>query len=269
MFNPLRPWRHPLRLFRTLGYVLTALPVAAITFAITIALLATTAGLLITFVLALPFAWLLFVVSRGLGHVERSRIDALMDVRIPDPVPPLTGQGSAAPALGAGQDTGPVEGDRPPRRPLPRRRRRLRADDGGVGRVARPGVHAGVRRRAARRVGEVLTSSSSPPAAAPRWRRPSGSSASSSSPRGSPSASPASSWRWPGRCSARTRSRSTPPRSPGSRRAARPPSTAPRPSAGASSATSTTAPSSGWSRWLPTSARRARSWTTARSRRDG
>ena len=93
MFNPLRPWRHPRRLFRTLGYVLTALPVAAITFAITIALLATTAGLLITFVFALPFAWLLFVVSRGLGHVERSRIDALMDVRFPDPVPPLTARG--------------------------------------------------------------------------------------------------------------------------------------------------------------------------------
>ena len=39
MFNPLRPWRHPLRLLRTLGYVLTALPVAVIAFATAIALL--------------------------------------------------------------------------------------------------------------------------------------------------------------------------------------------------------------------------------------
>ena len=31
--------------------------------------------------------------SRGLGHVERSRIDALLDVQIADPVPPLTARG--------------------------------------------------------------------------------------------------------------------------------------------------------------------------------
>jgi signal transduction histidine kinase len=93
MFNPLRPWRHPLRLLRTLGYVLTALPVAAFAFATILALLATSAGLLITFVLALPFAWLLFVWSRAMGHVERSRTDALMDVRIADPVPPLQAKG--------------------------------------------------------------------------------------------------------------------------------------------------------------------------------
>ena len=43
--------------------------------------------------LALPFAWLLFVWSRAMGHVERSRVDALMDVPIADPVPPLQKQG--------------------------------------------------------------------------------------------------------------------------------------------------------------------------------
>jgi signal transduction histidine kinase len=48
---------------------------------------------LITFVLALPFIWLLFAWSRLMGRVERSRIDALMDVRIPDPVPPLQATG--------------------------------------------------------------------------------------------------------------------------------------------------------------------------------
>ena len=44
MFNPLRPWRHPLTLFRRAGYNLTALPVAAITFAVIIALLSRPSG---------------------------------------------------------------------------------------------------------------------------------------------------------------------------------------------------------------------------------
>ena len=93
MFNPLRPWRHPLRLLRTIGFVLTSVPVAAIAFGTTVALLATAGGLLVTFILALPIAWLLFVVSRAMGHVERSRVDALMDVRIADPVPRLQAKG--------------------------------------------------------------------------------------------------------------------------------------------------------------------------------
>jgi signal transduction histidine kinase len=93
MINPFRPWRHPLRLVRTLGYVLTAVPVGAFAFGTVIALLATSAGLLITFVLALPVVWLLFVWSRAMGHLERSRIDALMGVRIADPVPPLRKKG--------------------------------------------------------------------------------------------------------------------------------------------------------------------------------
>jgi len=93
MFNPLRPWRNPTRLLRTLGYVLTAMPIAVITFATVITLLALSAGLLITFVLALPFIWLLFAWSRMMGRVERSRIDALMGVRIPDPIPPSRATG--------------------------------------------------------------------------------------------------------------------------------------------------------------------------------
>ena len=121
-----------------------------------IALLATSAGLLITFVLALPFAWLLFVWSRAMGHVERSRVDALMDVRIADPVPPLRTTGLAAPARRAGHVRAAVEGDRLPPRPPPGRRHRLRPDDGGVGRLDRHGAPAGLRRRAARRLGEVL-----------------------------------------------------------------------------------------------------------------
>jgi signal transduction histidine kinase len=90
MFNPLRPWRHPARLFRTIGYNLTALPVGVVTFATVITLLVLSVGLLITFILAVPVIWMLFAWSRRLGHVERSRVAALMDVAIADPVPPLT-----------------------------------------------------------------------------------------------------------------------------------------------------------------------------------
>ena len=93
MFNPLRPWRQPLRLLRTVGYVLTAVPVAAFAFGTTIALLATSASLVVTLVLAVPVVWLLFVWSRAMGHLERSRTDALMDVQIADPVPPLRARG--------------------------------------------------------------------------------------------------------------------------------------------------------------------------------
>ena len=70
MTSPLRPWRRPGRLFRLLGYILTALPVAIITFTVVITLLALSAGLVITFVLALPFAWLLFVVVLGYTGIQ-------------------------------------------------------------------------------------------------------------------------------------------------------------------------------------------------------
>jgi signal transduction histidine kinase len=93
MMNPLRPWRHPVRLLRTLGYVLTATPVAIFTFSTVIALLSISIGLLVTFILALPFIWFLFAWSRLMARVERSRIDALTGVRIADPVPPPTVSG--------------------------------------------------------------------------------------------------------------------------------------------------------------------------------
>jgi signal transduction histidine kinase len=82
------PWRHPVRLMRTLGYVLTAMPVAVFIFSTIIALLSVSAGLLVTFILALPFIWFLFAWSRLMARMERSRIDALTGVRIADPVPP-------------------------------------------------------------------------------------------------------------------------------------------------------------------------------------
>ena len=62
---------------------------APITFSVTITLLAISAALAITFPLALPFVWLLFVCARGFGRFERSRLAALLDADIADPHAPL------------------------------------------------------------------------------------------------------------------------------------------------------------------------------------
>jgi signal transduction histidine kinase len=83
------PWRRPGRLWRTLGAIGVGLPLATISFGAIVTLLSTAAGLAITVVLAIPFLWLTFVVGRGLGHVERSRVAVLLDTPIGDPVPPL------------------------------------------------------------------------------------------------------------------------------------------------------------------------------------
>ena len=72
-----------------LTYLMLGIVIGPITFSVTIALLATSAGLAITFPLALPVAWLLFVCAKGFGRFERSRVAALLDVAIPDPHPPL------------------------------------------------------------------------------------------------------------------------------------------------------------------------------------
>jgi signal transduction histidine kinase len=83
-----RPWR-------TAGTALAACYIALdvlfgpIAFSIIITLLATTFGLLITFPLAIPVAWLLFVVAVGLGKAERSRLAALLGLDLANPHPPL------------------------------------------------------------------------------------------------------------------------------------------------------------------------------------
>ena len=88
-YNPFRPWRHPLRLWRVIAYDLTGLITSAITFALVFSFLVTSVSLLITFVIALPFAWVLFVTAHWFGWLERSRVAAMAGVRIADPVPPL------------------------------------------------------------------------------------------------------------------------------------------------------------------------------------
>jgi len=65
------------------------LVVGVVSFTLTITLLATSAGLLIVFPLALPLIWLLFVVATGLARAERGRWRALLEVEIPEMRPPL------------------------------------------------------------------------------------------------------------------------------------------------------------------------------------
>jgi signal transduction histidine kinase len=86
-FNPLLC--HPVRLWLAATYNITALPVAVVTFTVVVTLLSLSIGLLITFLLAIPFVWLLFVLSRGLARFERNRVAALAGVAIADPVAPL------------------------------------------------------------------------------------------------------------------------------------------------------------------------------------
>lgn len=90
MFHLLSPWRHPGRLFRSAGYVLTAMPFGIFCFVTTLVFFAVTIGVLPTIVLAGPMAWFALAWSRFLGKVERNRTAALMNVQIADPYPPLT-----------------------------------------------------------------------------------------------------------------------------------------------------------------------------------
>ncbi len=85
----LRPWRTS-RTWRALAMAALDLPIGIVVFVPTIALLSVSAGLIITFPLAIPFIVLLFWSSRLVSRVERHRLAALLDVDLPDPVPPAT-----------------------------------------------------------------------------------------------------------------------------------------------------------------------------------
>ena len=87
----LRPWRERMTWW-SLVHVMLDVFVGAATFSVVVTLLALTVGLLITFPLALPFAWLLFAAAHLIGRIERSRYAALLGVALADPVPPLQAQ---------------------------------------------------------------------------------------------------------------------------------------------------------------------------------
>jgi signal transduction histidine kinase len=84
----LRPWRDATTWW-SLTHVVADAFVGVATFTVLVVLLATSLGLLITFPLALPFIWLLFIAARTFSALERSRIAALLGEELGDPVPPL------------------------------------------------------------------------------------------------------------------------------------------------------------------------------------
>ena len=65
------------------------MPIAGITFAVTMALVATTLGTAITLLIAGVTLLLLLLWARFVGKVERSRVRALHRVDLADPIPPL------------------------------------------------------------------------------------------------------------------------------------------------------------------------------------
>jgi signal transduction histidine kinase len=88
----LQPWRDS-RTWWRLTHIVLGPFIGICSFVAVVVLLALSVFLLITFPLALPCAWALFVVARGIGHVERSRYAALLGEELVDPVPPLQATG--------------------------------------------------------------------------------------------------------------------------------------------------------------------------------
>jgi signal transduction histidine kinase len=84
----LRPWRDA-STWWSLGCVFMDVAVGTVMFSVVVALAATSLALLITFPLALPVVWLLFVSARAMTAAERSRLASLLGERLTDPVPPL------------------------------------------------------------------------------------------------------------------------------------------------------------------------------------
>jgi signal transduction histidine kinase len=83
----LRPWQRST--WTVFCHTALDIWIGAVTFSVTITFLALSAGLLVTFPLALPAIWLLFTCARGFARMERSRLAGLLGVEIPDPVRPL------------------------------------------------------------------------------------------------------------------------------------------------------------------------------------
>ncbi len=82
------PWRRSSTWWQ-LGHVALSLPIGVVAFVAVVVLAATSASLVITFPLAIPVVWLLFVCGRGIGRLERSRVRELLAAELPDPVRPL------------------------------------------------------------------------------------------------------------------------------------------------------------------------------------
>jgi signal transduction histidine kinase len=86
----LRPWTDR-QLWPTLVHLVSGVAIGPVLFTISFSLLVTGASLLVTFPLALPVIWLMFVTARIMAHLERLRASALLGLGLVDPVEPLVG----------------------------------------------------------------------------------------------------------------------------------------------------------------------------------
>ena len=84
----LRPWREA-STWWSLTHVLLDVIVGTVAFTVTFVLLSLSVALLITFPLAVLAMWGMFMASRVMAAIERSRHAALLGHAIADPVPPL------------------------------------------------------------------------------------------------------------------------------------------------------------------------------------
>ncbi|MFD2623607.1 sensor domain-containing protein, partial [Streptomyces chumphonensis] len=85
------------RAWRELGYVLTSLPVAVVVFSTLVTLVATSAGLLVTFV-GVPLLAVTLLCARAFGAMERARARVLLGLDVPAPGPVRTPRGKGGPA---------------------------------------------------------------------------------------------------------------------------------------------------------------------------
>ncbi|MFD5428153.1 sensor histidine kinase [Streptomyces sp. NPDC127084] len=94
-----RPLRAPFegRTWREFGYVLLSLPLSIVFFSLAVSLVATGAGLVVTF-LGIPVLAAALAMCRGFGAIERLRARALLGLRVttPAPVRPLDSGGPMA-----------------------------------------------------------------------------------------------------------------------------------------------------------------------------
>ena len=89
--NPIRAlfsWRGTPSTWDATAYLATDLLVAVPVFSVIVTGLALTVGLLVTFFLALPCAWVTFWSARAAANVERWRLWAFMGTEVPAPVAP-------------------------------------------------------------------------------------------------------------------------------------------------------------------------------------
>jgi signal transduction histidine kinase len=86
------PWRD-VRTWYSIVTIVSSIPFSIATFTAAITLGTLTVSLLIVLPLAVPIAWLFFVSAHLLATMERSRLLALADLDLADPVPPLTSTG--------------------------------------------------------------------------------------------------------------------------------------------------------------------------------